>query len=680
MDRRDANYYEAHAQTINLDTITSNEQNATILQRLRDNDPTFGFLQITDDNDYIDENIFIIDEGDDLGWLGYFVGNNTTLRELSMGDLTFSNISKRFGAFIQYLSRNRSIETLVIGVDLGRIGFRQMGDFLRNNNNMRELFFSSLETVGIESARSIAFMLSQGRHSNLRNISFVESGASEEVLAEIATGISTHSQLEELNLGENNLGRQGSVILGNALKACNNPRLQRLVLWSISVDDEGLRFLVEGMRNCHNLTELDLAYNESITADGFWSLSTLFQSEHCHLKHLDLTSMNIEDDGARAIAQGLASLNLLEELHISHNSIGDDGARALGAGLANLRSLEKLYLGNNSIGDVGLQSLVEGLINCDNVKELGLSGNRSITAAGMGSLSTLLQSERCSLTDILLGEIPFGDDGAPALADGLKDNRSMEHFYLSNNSISDRGLQALVEGLVNCDDLKVLSLSGNRMITASGLRSLSTLLQFESCALTEITLWGIPFGDDGAVVLADALKGNTSMKQLSFGPDSARVTTVGWKAFSELLCDTSNVNTTYLSNHSLERIGKLDNGSAPSDVKALLALSNHPAEHVAIHKILKSHSDFDIEPFFEWKMKLLPRVVSWFEKVRTLMNVYDHSWISDESAEEIQSRQLSAMYNFVRGMPLLAIGGYRSRNNAALLAPSRKRKIEQLCK
>jgi Ran GTPase-activating protein (RanGAP) involved in mRNA processing and transport len=615
-----------------------------------------------------------------LGWLGYYAGNSYTLKHLCIYSMAAETIGvHRLGDFIEGLSRNRSIETLYIGADIGGTGFRQMGDFFRNNNNLRELSFGSMEMIGVESARSIAFMLRQSQQSHLRELSFEESNASEEVLAEILTAISTHSLLEELNLYDNNLGRDGSVALGNALKACNNPQLKKLYLGQNSIDDEGLQGLVEGMRNCHNLSQLDLSCNDSITVDGCRSLCTLFQSEHCQLKYLGLESMNIESDGAAALAAGLTSLNQLENLNLSENSIGDDGVSALAAGIANLHLLEDLDLDGNSTGDLGLQALAESLLNCDNnLKYLSLTNNAIISASGLRSLSILLGSDSCSLTTLGLGGVSFGDEGAVALADGLKDNRSMKHVHLSNNSIGDLGLQALVGGLVNCDDLKVLSLSGNRSITASGLRSLSTLLQFESCSLVNVCLERIPFGDDGAVALADALKGNKSMERLHFNPDSTGIASVGWSAFSKLLCDTSSVNNTYLSNHSLKQIGDWSNEGTTDDVKALLALNKQPAEHVAIHKILNSHPDFDIEPFFEWKLKLLPFVISWFDRVRTLVDVDDHKWISDESAEEIQSRQLSTMHNFIRGMPLLAIDGYRSRNNAAVLAPSRKRKIEQL--
>jgi hypothetical protein len=136
----------------------------------------------------------------------------------------------------------------------------------------------------------------------------------------------------------------------------------------------------------------------------------------------------------------------------------------------------------------------------------------------------------------------------------------------------------------------------------------------------------------------------------------------------------------YLSNHTLEGIGNdWGNESAPDDVKLLLALNKHPDEHVAIHKILKSHIDFDVEPSFEWNLKALPLLVSWFERVITLVHVDEHKWISDESLEAIQSRKLSTVYKFIRGLPHMTTGDdYRSRKNPTKFAFLR-RKISNRC-
>eukprot|EP00985_Skeletonema_marinoi_P029611 scaffold28378_cov223-Skeletonema_marinoi.AAC.15 len=88
------------------------------------------------------------------------------------------------------------------------------------------------------------------------------------------------------------------------------------------------------------------------------------------------------------------------------------------------------------------------------------------------------------------------------------------------------------------------------------------------------------------------------------------VTNVGWAAFSKLLCDTSSINNTYLSlsNHSIRTIGY---DRTLLDSWQYLEMTKHP--HPAMNKILKSHPDFDVEPFFQLKLKLLPVVVNWFE-------------------------------------------------------------------
>mmetsp|Transcript_32309 Transcript_32309/g.48799 ORF Transcript_32309/g.48799 Transcript_32309/m.48799 type:complete len:85 (+) Transcript_32309:2-256(+) len=49
-------------------------------------------------------------------------------------------------------------------------------------------------------------------------------------------------------------------------------------------------------------------------------------------------------------------------------------------------------------------------------------------------------------------------------------------------------------------------------------------------------------------------------------------------------------------------------------------------------------------PLFQWKLKFLPLVKSWFDTV-TSSNV--------EFAASIRSRKLSATYKFVRGLPVM---------------------------
>ncbi len=171
-----------------------------------------------------------------------------------------------------------------------------------------------------------------------------------------------------------------------------------------------------------------------------------------------------------------------------------------------------------------------------------------------------------------------------------------------NNNINDEGLQCLVEGITNCCSLKTLGLSYNRLITSAGLRSLAPFFQSDNCCMKELSLWGIHFGDDGAVALADGLIGNESLTTLQF--DSPGITSRGWAAFSRLLCDASSVNNTYLSNHTLVKIGYgYYMRNTHSDIIEYLELNKALNCDADFCKILKNHPDFDIKPLFQWNLK-----------------------------------------------------------------------------
>ena len=116
MDVQDYEYFEERAKDVILQDITSSQHNANILRRLRHNDPEFTSLSINDDYDDDDDWDFIVDEGDHMGWLGYFVGGSTLLEELFI--YNFPGSSLKVDAFLRRLGHNRSIQQLHI---LGRV-------------------------------------------------------------------------------------------------------------------------------------------------------------------------------------------------------------------------------------------------------------------------------------------------------------------------------------------------------------------------------------------------------------------------------------------------------------------------------------------------------------------------------------------------------------------------------
>ena len=118
---RDYNYYEAHAANVKLDEITSSNKNKRTLQRLRD-----GHIQSIDisERSYWD---FAVTEGDDLGWLGYFIGRSESLRTLTIHNWSEYLIH----ALSDGIARNRSIQHVLVS-NLSSDGFAAITRTLGN--------------------------------------------------------------------------------------------------------------------------------------------------------------------------------------------------------------------------------------------------------------------------------------------------------------------------------------------------------------------------------------------------------------------------------------------------------------------------------------------------------------------------------------------------------------------
>jgi hypothetical protein len=340
-------------------------------------------------------------------------------------------------------------------------------------------------------------------------------------------------------------------------------------------------------------------------------------------------------------------------------------------GGASFRGLCTFFTSNYNLGRLGLEYFDVGLECAQSIASvLGESSRESFTR---------LDFSRCNLSDEgfteivtalsiqpQLEELYFEGNnicsmGCIALGATLRgwQTSNLRILDLDENAIDDQGLEALIAGITNTT-LKELKLSHNTMITGAGLRSLRNYFQSESCTLSKLALYGIDFGDEGAVALAEGLTRNKSLECLYFDPDDPgiTITEVGWAAFSTLLCDPSTINSAYLSNHNILVIGDPDDyeddTDTPSDIKQYLEWNRGRPHQAAICKILKSQPDLDMKPFFEWKLKFLPLVMSWFEGARSCMRANDLG----ESLQSVQSRQLSAVYKFVREMPDLVMISY----------------------
>jgi len=420
-------------------------------------------------------------------------------------------------------------------------------------------------------------------------------------------------------------------------------KIQHLDIWHFLEDDEGRQQIdafFDGLARSQSIRRISCKQLGDYGSIALLrALGNLSQLEGLSYSGTDFTRNR---NGCSALGTLLESgVCKLKKLHFYSNNIGDDGVASLASGLRSIGpSLKTLGLGDNFIGNEGLLALVTALESCTSLEELDLSNNDfSLATAGLRSLSDWLQS-----------------------------NQMEKWLGFESCGINDEGLQALSGGTARY--CKSLQLAGNNSITALGLRYLSTSLQSVSCHLENLYLGRMNIGDDGAEVLARGLIGNKSLRCLHLRDDDEdiAITRAGWSAFSAVLCDTSTVNNTYLSNHTVQELwydwddhGGEDEDIDPprdidEDIVLYLQLNKEYPQYAARCKILMNHTHLDMVPFLRWGLKCLPLAVGWFESAKpcTTLSIYEDDLsrqVLDEPEEVYQSRVLTVLYEFVRGVP-----------------------------
>lgn len=272
------------------------------------------------DNDNDDVNFdgvtFFLSEGDDLGWLGHYIGENETLRFLDI--LYLPAQEQVVKKFFMGLQRNKSIKFIEFnGCHLvGALGEGLSAINLAHVTEMKldfDLFYEEGE-FPVEETRHFAVGLQRCK-------SLVRYWGP--VTPEIAASLIALPMLKNVHFG-------GSI-----------------EVWENSPDE------------CVALS---------------WLLSNATK-----MNTLDLSAAGIGNREVKILAEGLASNVSLTDglLDLSRNQIGDEGLQALASSLVRNTKLRELNLAENNIGDAGLEALADSLVRNRALRKLSLSSKYS---------------------------------------------------------------------------------------------------------------------------------------------------------------------------------------------------------------------------------------------------------------------------------------------------------------
>ena len=332
-----------------------------------------------------------------------------------------------------------------------------LAPFVEHSVNLKSLEIVSC-TIGDDSTRLLTSALSRRENTNsLQRISLDANAISDEMGEELIHALQGHVNLEELTLGDNEIGARGCGAL-MAMLSSSTTRMKVLNLDNNAIDDAGMASLTDALTKNTTLTDLNLSFNGRISETGWQTFSCCLKSPNSALKKLDLSSTNITDVGANALGNALMNNSTLKVLILYDLSsdrmplISYNGWRSFFACLRHDASaLEEIDLRYNSVDSQGLHEVANAISKNTTVKALDLSHNAQVPAAGWSSFFTYLQGSSHALKELRVCDNNITNTEMTYVSDALVGNMTLEMLDLSEcHSISKEGW-AHVAPVLLCD-------------------------------------------------------------------------------------------------------------------------------------------------------------------------------------------------------------------------------------
>ncbi|KAM7485570.1 hypothetical protein LguiA_001579 [Lonicera macranthoides] len=230
----------------------------------------------------------------------------------------------------------------------------------------------SNNALGEKGVRAFSSLLQS--QSSLEKLYLMNDGISEEAARAVCELIPSTEKLKVLHFHNNMTGDEGAVAISQVIE--RSPLLEDFRCSSTRVDNEGGIALAKALRICAHLKKLDLRDNMFGVEAGVLLAKSL--ARHANLTEIYLSYLNLEDEGAIAIANVLKeSAPSLQVLEMAGNEITVEAAPSLAACIVSKPSLTKLVLAENELKDDGAVQISKALEEGhDELKEVDMSANQ----------------------------------------------------------------------------------------------------------------------------------------------------------------------------------------------------------------------------------------------------------------------------------------------------------------
>jgi len=212
------------------------------------------------------DNVFTLDPDDaenfsNLAWelFGRYIANNTHLKRFGLDSCHLTD--EKMTLLFRELTYSKSLNRLDLdGNEFGIDSVRSMTPLLQNCPNISTLYLCGNDNINSECFEVLISALSG---KAVIELSFY--GCNITDISALETYNLPH--LEELNLGSNNIGRDGCITISNLLQK-EGSTLKEVFVIDAGIDDEGAEILANSIKHNAKLERLSLLHNDGITEIG----------------------------------------------------------------------------------------------------------------------------------------------------------------------------------------------------------------------------------------------------------------------------------------------------------------------------------------------------------------------------------------------------------------------------
>lgn len=285
-------------------------------------------------------------------------------------------------------------------------------------------------------------------------------------------------------------------------------KIDTIILSTKTFTREAAKIMCAEIAKIKNLKNADLS--DTISGLDYNEAQDVLDTFVNCLKELDINLLNLSDnaigpEGINSLRPLITEKNTLEKLILMNDGLSGESCVLLSSIYKEIAPapLKQLHFDNNMSGDEGAKAVADLLTYVPLLEDFRWSTTRT-HEEGAIALSESLSSVN-NLKKLYLADNYFGEECGELLYEAISKMKQLEHLVLSDISLENEGVELVLKALIESEaPIKYLDLSFNDLDEEILDRMTEFLMKADH--LETLILHDNIFGSAGAVKLAKVIK------------------------------------------------------------------------------------------------------------------------------------------------------------------------------